>query len=77
MTKTKFLLFINLILCFTIWIRTDISPEILEKYRTEKYCSHSIDNPLKAVSSYKVGELRDICSLLGIESSEIEKKPHL
>ena len=52
----------------------NISPEILEKYRTEKYCCHSFDNPLKAVSSYKVGELRDICSLLGIDSSMLEKK---
>ena len=52
----------------------NISPEILEKYRTEKYCCHSFDNPLKAVSSYKVGELRDICSLLSIDSSILEKK---
>ncbi len=52
----------------------NVTSDILEKYRAEKYCCHSIDSPLKAVSSYKVGELRDICSLLGIDNSLVEKK---
>jgi hypothetical protein len=52
----------------------NVTKETLQKYREERYCSHSIDSPLKSISSYKVGELRDICSLLHIDSSFTEKK---
>jgi len=52
----------------------NVSPENIEKYRTELYNSHSINSPLKAISSYKVPELRDICKKLNIEDDIIKTK---
>jgi len=48
--------------------------EKLKMYRNNYFLSHSIENPLKAVSSYKSSELKEICNKLKIEDEIMEKK---
>lgn len=46
----------------------------LKIYRDNYFLCHSIENPLKAVSSYKSSELKDICKKLKIDENATEKK---
>ena len=39
----------------------------IEKYKTDLYKLDNIDKPIKAFSSYKLGDLTEICSKLSIE----------
>ena len=48
--------------------------EKLKMYRNNYFLCHSIENPLKAISSYKSSELKEICKKLKIEDEAIEKK---
>jgi hypothetical protein len=56
-------------------IETDITDNILNNYRTNYYIS-SLDGGLKAISSYKLSELVDLCKKLDINitTNEGEKK---
>jgi hypothetical protein len=45
----------------------DGSKETLDKYRTTLFKWESLEKPLKAMSSYKVDELLDLCKKLGLE----------
>jgi hypothetical protein len=48
----------------------------IEKYKTDLYKLDNIDKPIKAFSSYKLGDLTEICSKLSIEimNSSTQKK---
>ena len=44
----------------------NVSPEQLSKYREDYFNWESIEKPLKAISSYKVDELCELCKKLGL-----------
>ena len=52
----------------------NITQEKIDKYRETYYPSYSLSCPLKCASSYKVGELRDICKQVKIEEDIIANK---
>jgi hypothetical protein len=49
----------------------------LEKIRTSLYKIDNLDKPIKALSSYKVKDLTDICLKLGIEIIKSETGKHM
>jgi len=48
----------------------NVGDEVVQKYRENNHLSHSITTPLKGVSSYKVGDLRDIRDKLKLVSDD-------
>ena len=46
---------------------TIVSKEQIEKYRTEYFKWESVDKPLKAISSYKLEELQELCKKLALD----------
>ena len=57
-------------------IELDVTNEILQKYRETYYNINSFDATLKAMGSYKLDELIDLCKKLDInmETNEDKKK---
>ena len=43
------------------------SKEVLDNYRNTLFKWESLEKPLKAMTSYKVDELMDLCKKLGLE----------
>lgn len=54
-------------------LKQKISVEKIEYYREHYWKLENLDKPLKAVSSYKVNDLKDICKRLHIDSSNMTK----
>jgi len=54
-------------------LKHQISKEKIDYYRTNYWKLENLDKPLKAVSSYKSDELKDICKRLHIESHSLTK----
>ena len=54
-------------------LKEKIPIEKVEYYREHYWKLENLDKPLKAVSSYKADELKDICKRLHIESSNMTK----
>ena len=54
-------------------LKQKIPIEKVEYYRENYWKLENLDKPLKAVSSYKASELKDICKRLHIESSDMTK----
>lgn len=54
-------------------LKEKIPIEKVEYYREHYWKLENLDKPLKAVSSYKASELKDICKRLHIESSDMTK----
>lgn len=54
-------------------LKEKIPIEKVEYYREHYWKLENLDKPLKAVSSYKASELKDICKRLHIESSNMTK----
>jgi len=54
-------------------LKEKIPIEKVEYYREHYWKLENLDKPLKAVSSYKANELKDICKRLHIESSDMTK----
>ena len=54
-------------------LKHQISKEKIDYYRTNYWKLENLDKPLKAVSSYKSDELKDICKRLHIESHGLTK----
>jgi hypothetical protein len=52
----------------------NIENEVVQKYRENNHLSHSITTPLKGISSYKVGDLRDIRDKLKLVSDDTTHK---
>jgi hypothetical protein len=52
----------------------NMTQEKIDKYRKTYYSSYSLSSPLKCASSYKVGELKDICKQVQIEEDIISNK---
>ena len=48
-------------------LKKNLTPEQLEYYRNHFWKLENLDKPLKAISSYKINDLRDICSKLHID----------
>jgi hypothetical protein len=59
-----------------IGLKQNVTSEQIEYYRSHFWKLENLDKPLKAVSSYKVDELRDICKRLNIEADK-STKPQL
>ena len=54
-------------------LKQKIPIEKIEYYREHYWKLENLDKPLKAVSSYKASELKDICKRLHIESLNLTK----
>jgi len=54
-------------------LKEQISKDKIDFYRTNYWKLENLDKPLKAVSSYKSDELKDICKRLHIESHSLTK----
>jgi len=54
-------------------LKQKITNEKLDYYRNHYWKLENLDKPLKAISSYKSVELKDICKRLNIESSNMTK----
>ena len=54
-------------------LKQNISKEKVEYYRSHYWKLENLDKPLKAVSSYKSDELKDICKRLHIDSHDMTK----
>ena len=52
----------------------DITPSRVADYRTKYFKARSLENPLRAISSYKIGELREICVQLNITEMASNQK---
>lgn len=53
------------------------SKEQIDKYRNDYFKWECIDKPLKAISSYKLDELNELCKKSGINNIENKKKINL
>ena len=58
-------------------LKQKITNEKLDYYRNHYWKLENLDKPLKAISSYKSVELKDICKRLNIESSNNMTKPQM
>ena len=58
-------------------IETDTNKDIWEKYKTTYFHWESLEKPLRAVSSYKVDELLQMCKKMGIEIVDKKNKNEL
>jgi hypothetical protein len=54
-------------------LKQNISKEKVEYYREHYWKLENLDKPLKAVSSYKSDELKDICKRLHIDAHDMTK----
>jgi len=54
-------------------LKQNITNEKIEYYRNNYWKLENLDKPLKAISSYKSNELKDICKRLNIESTSMTK----
>jgi hypothetical protein len=54
-------------------LKQNISKEKVEYYRSHYWKLENLDKPLKAVSSYKSDELKDICKRLHIDAHDMTK----
>ena len=50
-------------------IENDCSSEQLTKYRTDYFTWESVDKPIKAISSYKVSELLELCKQMELDKT--------
>ena len=58
-------------------IEMDTKKEIWDNYKMNYFHWESLDKPLRAVSSYKVDELIQMCKKLGIENIDKKNKKEL
>ena len=54
-------------------IKINVTIDKIDYYRNNFWKLENLDKPLKAVSSYKADELRDICKRLKIETIKLTK----
>jgi hypothetical protein len=52
----------------------ELSIENIEKYRKTYYKMENLDSSLKAISSYKLDELKDLCIKLNVPIDDLNKK---
>uniref|UniRef100_A0A6C0D838 Uncharacterized protein n=1 Tax=viral metagenome TaxID=1070528 RepID=A0A6C0D838_9ZZZZ len=55
----------------------NVSKEQIDKYRSEYFKWECVDKPLKAMSSYKLDELIELCKKTGLTEIENKKKTNL
>jgi hypothetical protein len=52
----------------------DASPDKIEEYRVSLFKWESVEKPLKAITSYKVGELIETCKRFGLSVDSLKNK---
>ena len=61
---------------YGLYIKEKITKDNLESFKKNKWIIESITKPLRSVSSYKVGEIREICKIMNIDVMKTEKKSY-
>jgi len=61
---------------YGLYIKEKITKDNLESFKKNKWIIESITKPLRSVSSYKVGEIREICKIMNIDIMKTEKKSY-
>ena len=56
------------------FIELEPTEEIVKKYREKYYKINSFETKLKSMSSYKLGELKELCNKLNINIEEHKNK---
>jgi hypothetical protein len=54
-------------------LKKNLTPDQLEYYRNNFWKLENLDKPLKAISSYKINDLRNICGKLHIEFTNMTR----
>ena len=59
---------------YGLYVKEKITKDNIESFKKNKWVVDSITKPLRAVGSYKVGEIKEICKLMNIDTMKNEKK---
>ena len=61
---------------YGLYVKEKITKDNIESFKKNKWVVDSITKPLRAVGSYKVGEIKEICKLMNIDTLKNEKKSY-
>ena len=61
---------------YGLYTKEKVTKENLESFKKNKWIVESITKPLRAVGSYKVAEIKEICNIMNIETMKTEKKSY-
>jgi hypothetical protein len=61
---------------YGLYVKEKITNDNIESFKKNKWVVDSITKPLRAVGSYKVGEIKEICKLMNIDTMKNEKKSY-
>ena len=61
---------------YGLYVKEKITSDNIESFKKNKWVVDSITKPLRAVGSYKVGEIKEICKLMNIDTMKNEKKSY-
>ncbi len=61
---------------YGLYVKEKITKDNIEPLKKNKWVVDSITKPLRAVGSYKVGEIKEICKLMNIDTMKNEKKSY-
>ena len=57
-----------------IYVPLNVTDEMIKNYKNDYWKIDNMNNPIKAISSYTLGELQDICKRLSIQTENGKKK---
>ena len=61
---------------YGLYVKEKITKDNIESFKKNKWVIESITKPLRAVGSYKVGEIKEICKLMNIDTMKNETKSY-
>lgn len=61
---------------YGLYVKEKITNDNIESFKKNKWVVDSITKPLRAVGSYKVSEIKEICKLMNIDTMKNEKKSY-
>ena len=61
---------------YGLYVKEKITKDNIEPFKKNKWVVDSITKPLRAVGSYKVNEIKEICKLMNIDTMKNEKKSY-
>jgi hypothetical protein len=61
---------------YGLYVKEKITNDNIESFKKNKWVVDSITKPLRAVGSYKVGEIKEICKMMNIDTMKNEKKSY-
>ena len=61
---------------YGLYVKEKITKDNIEPFKKNKWVVDSITKPLRAVGSYKVSEIKEICKLMNIDTMKNEKKSY-